>query len=113
MKPALYGSALVPGTSSEPCACPWKIAKKPTICSHGIATFERDHQTQQERRRGNRDFHTGQRGTNQAEKRAAGHHHRERDREQPHRGGAELRTPHADCHHRESMVPARQRMTET
>ena len=47
-----------------------------------------------------------------AQHRANRHHHREHQRQKPHRRPAELRSPEADRHHRQHMIEAGERMRQ-
>ncbi len=88
---------------------------------------EADHQTrdpergtqgegdrQPEHDRGKRDagFHARQRHAEHAQRAAESHHHRKDDRQQPHGGSTQVRSPQADGHHRRDMVQSGERMQE-
>ena len=58
------------------------------------------------------DLDAGQRHADQAEHAAEGHHHRERDGQQPDRRRAELRAPEPDRDHRQHVVEAGDRVAQ-
>ena len=66
--------------------------------------FAGNHQTKEQRRESNPDLNAGERDADETDESAHGHHHRERHRQQPDGGRAELRAPQADGDHREHVV---------
>jgi hypothetical protein len=71
------------------------------------------HSAKSDGRQRDTDLGAGKWHANESQHSAKCHHYRERDRQQPDRGRAELRAPQSDRNHRHDVVQSRYRMHKT